>query len=194
MTPAPTSSPIPRVPAGSIVFILEISINNFDSTMQTNFKLALSTLYDVENAAISISEISAYVDTTQRRRLLTVEKIRVTVDISTEYIPSTTNGLANAMLNNNLPTASVQEPRVEPPGPSTTPPMSENFIIILSVCCVLGATVVFLGVYLACNPSKTHRNPGSVIGVTYNPIHTCPDCTFHALQPENTMRVTCSCP
>jgi len=169
-------------------------MNDFDTTVQTRFISTLSTLYEVDTTAIFIYDISAYVDTTQRRRLLTVEKIRVTVVISTEYTPSTTIELVNAMSSNNLPAARVQEPRVEPPGPSTTLLMSENFIIMLSVCCGLGAIVVFLGVYMAYNPSQTPITPGTLKGAGYNIINTCPDCTFHVMQAENTMRVTCSCP
>jgi len=101
------TTPIPRVPAGSIDFVLQISINDFDTIMQTKFISTLSTLYEVATTDMSISNIIAYADTRRRRRLLTVGNIQVTVEISTEYTPATTIALNNAMSANNLPTASA---------------------------------------------------------------------------------------
>jgi len=115
-TPAPS-----EVDGGSenIVFIIETSVAAFTVDVQDKFRKALTQIYEVELLGVTILSIETYDEARRRLLQLYIDRIKVTVLIKYDRIPSLRNpiaidALSTKMAEDGLPSAIVASVTVIP--------------------------------------------------------------------------------
>ena len=115
-TPAPS-----EVDGGSenIVFIIETSVAAFTVDVQDKFRKALTQIYEVELLGVTILSIETYDEARRRLLQLYIDRIKVSVLIKYDRIPSLRNpiaidALSTKMAEDGLPSAIVASVTVIP--------------------------------------------------------------------------------